>query len=90
MGIWPSTFAFESVERIICTYSQQGKLHLASLDTAALILEEIETPYTDIQSLHAALGRVLFIAGSPTEIESVVLLSIWLRSNMKFCAVRAG
>lgn len=76
-----STFAFESVERMICTYSQQGKLHLASLDTATLILEEIETPYTDIQSLHAAPGRVLFIAGSPTEIKSVVLLDLVTRQH---------
>jgi len=74
-----STFAFESVERIICTYSQQGKSHLASFDTTTLNLEEIETPYTDIQSLRAAPGRVLFIAGSPTETTSVVLLDLATR-----------
>lgn len=74
-----STFAFKSVKRIICTYLKQGKSHLASLDTTTLNLEEIETLYTDIKSLHAAPGQVLFIAGSPTETASVVLLDLATR-----------
>lgn len=74
-----STFAFESSGRIICSYSHRGTWHLASLDPTTLHLEEIETPYTDIRSLRAAPGRVLFIAGSPTETVSVVLLDLATR-----------
>jgi len=42
-----STYAFESAEKIICTYTQ-GKWHLASLDTTTQQLQLIDTPYTEI------------------------------------------
>jgi dipeptidyl aminopeptidase/acylaminoacyl peptidase len=71
-----STYAFASETRIICTYTQQGIWHLASLDTAAKQLEKIETPYTDISCLQASGGRVAFIAGSPKEPTAIVLLDL--------------
>jgi len=74
-----STYAFESPGRIICTYTQKGTYHLASLDTATLKLEEIPTPYTDMGSVRAAPGRVLFLAGSPTEAWSIVHLDLRTR-----------
>ena len=74
-----STYAFESPGRIICTYTQKGTYHLASLDTATLKLEEIPTPYTDVGSVRAAPGRVLFLAGSPTEPWSIVHLDLRTR-----------
>jgi dipeptidyl aminopeptidase/acylaminoacyl peptidase len=74
-----STYAFESPGRIICTYTQKGTYHLASLDTAPLKLEEIPTPYTDMGSVRAAPGRVLFLAGSPTEPWSIVYLDLRTR-----------
>ncbi|MBM2850834.1 MAG: dipeptidyl aminopeptidase/acylaminoacyl peptidase [Anaerolineales bacterium] len=74
-----STYAFESPGRIICTYTQKGTYHLASLDTATLKLEEIPTPYTDMGSVRAAPGRVLFLAGSPTEPWSIVHLDLRTR-----------
>ena len=74
-----STYAFESAGRIICTYTQKGTYHLASLDTATLKLEEIPTPYTDMGSVRAAPGRVLFLAGSPTEPWSIVHLDLRTR-----------
>jgi dipeptidyl aminopeptidase/acylaminoacyl peptidase len=74
-----STYAFESAERIICAYSQRGTYHLASLDTATLKLEEIETPYTDIGSVRAAPGRVLFNGASPTEPWAIVHLDLAAR-----------
>jgi hypothetical protein len=48
-----STYAVESANRIICTYTQEGIWYLASLDTQTKQLEVIETPYTDISSVHA-------------------------------------
>lgn len=69
-----STYAFESAERLVCAYTQDGIWHLAQLDTETLQLEPIETPYTSIGGLRAAPGRVVFIGGSPTETSSIVQL----------------
>ena len=71
-----STYAFESNRRIICTYSQHGISHLASLDTETLDLEEIETRHTYISAVKSAPGQVLFIAGSPTQKMAVILLDL--------------
>ncbi|MBW4493350.1 MAG: S9 family peptidase [Oscillatoria princeps RMCB-10] len=71
-----STYAFASENRIICTYTQHGTWHLASLDTAAKQLEKIETPYTDISDLQASGGGVAFQAGSPKEPTALVLLDL--------------
>ena len=67
-----STYAFESEARIICTYTQAGASHLASLDTESLELKEFATPYTAISSVTAVRGHALFLAGSPTEATAVV------------------
>ncbi len=71
-----STYAFESAQRIICSYIQHGMSQLASLDTVTLQLTGIETPYTFISSVCAESGHALFIAGSPTETLSVVHLNL--------------
>jgi dipeptidyl aminopeptidase/acylaminoacyl peptidase len=71
-----STYAFESASRLICTYTQRGVSHLASLDTVTLNLEEIETPYQYLVDVRASPGRVLFTAGSPTEKLSINLLDL--------------
>jgi dipeptidyl aminopeptidase/acylaminoacyl peptidase len=74
-----SRYAFESANRIICTYTEQGACRLASLDTATRKLGLIETPYPEIWSLRAAPGRVVFAAGSPTEPASIVRLDLATR-----------
>ena len=71
-----STYAFVSSQRIICTYTQQGVSHLASLDTVTLALEEIATPYTNLNSVRVGKGGVLFIGGSATESKSLCLLDL--------------
>ena len=70
------TYAFESANRIICTYTQEGIWYLASLDTQTKQLERIETPYTEITSIHAANGRAVFIAGSATEPTAIVQMDL--------------
>jgi dipeptidyl aminopeptidase/acylaminoacyl peptidase len=67
-----STYAFDSEDRIVCAYIEQGVSRLAILDTATGRLETIETPYTKIEGLRAKPGQVVFIAASPTEATSVV------------------
>ncbi|MCA1992834.1 MAG: S9 family peptidase [Coleofasciculus sp. S288] len=71
-----STYGIESVNRIICTYNQQGIWQLASLDLQTKQLEAIATPYTDSSSLRATKGRAVFIGGSATEPTAVVQLDL--------------
>ncbi len=71
-----STYNFASANRIICSYTQQGTWHLASLDTTNGKLEAIKTPYTSISFLRASPGKAVFLAGSPTETMSVAQLDL--------------
>jgi dipeptidyl aminopeptidase/acylaminoacyl peptidase len=70
-----STYAFESADNIICTYTQEGVWHLASLDTTSGKIEDIQNPYTDIRSLHALPGLAVFTAGAPNKPWSIVKLN---------------
>ncbi|HEY3139233.1 MAG TPA: S9 family peptidase [Blastocatellia bacterium] len=67
-----STYAFESERRIICAYCELGNWRLANLDAETRKLEPIDLPYTEIASLRASPGRVVFSGGSPTEPTSIV------------------
>lgn len=67
-----STYAFESAERIVCSYIEQGFSKLALFDTATGELEKIEAPFTKIEGVRAKPGQAIFIAASPTETTSVV------------------
>ncbi|ETW97812.1 MAG: peptidase, partial [Candidatus Entotheonella factor] len=69
-----STYTFLSPSRIICCYTEQGTWRLASLDTQTRQLDDIDTPYTDVSSLHAGAGRVVLTAGSPTQATAIVQL----------------
>jgi dipeptidyl aminopeptidase/acylaminoacyl peptidase len=71
-----STYAVVSESKIICTYTQQGKWHLASLDLATKQLTNIETGYTDISSVKARGETVVFLAGSPTASTAIVQLNL--------------
>ena len=71
-----STYRFVSPNQIICTYTQDGVWHLASLDTVTRRLDPIETPYTSISNLQALPGGVLFNASSAAESASIVRLDL--------------
>ena len=71
-----STYAFESANRIVCTYTQHGIWHLASLNTDTLQVEMIEIPYSEVWNLRAAPGRAVFTAGSPSQPVSMVQLDL--------------
>lgn len=71
-----STYAFESTNRIVCSYTQQGTWHLASLDTTNCELQTVEVPYTEIDSLQAAPGRVVFLGASTTQLRAIVQLDL--------------
>lgn len=74
-----STYAFESAQRLVCTFNERGTWRLALLDLTTRVLEPIENPYTEIGSLHCSAGRALFTAGSPTEPTAVVQLDLSTR-----------
>ena len=71
-----STYGFESANRIICTYTQNGSWQLASLDTQTKQLEAIATPYTDISSLQVTSGRAVFIGAWATEPTAIVQMDL--------------
>jgi dipeptidyl aminopeptidase/acylaminoacyl peptidase len=67
-----STYAFLSRNVLLCTFTQRGIWHLATLDTKSGQLSRIDSPFTWFSGLRAAGGRAVFLAGSPTEPSSVV------------------
>ncbi len=71
-----SMYAFESAERVICAYIEKGNSKLAILETRTGKFAPVETPYTDITSVHAHAGKVIFRGGSPTAAASIVQLDL--------------
>ena len=71
-----STYTFASAEHVICTYTENGTWHLASLDTQTKQLEEITTPYISISGIHVSSSTLVFSAGSPTEAASIAQLDL--------------
>ncbi len=67
-----STYAFESADRIVCTFVERGIWKLALLDTRTQHLQLVDTPYTEVSYVCASPGRAVFRAGSPTEPFSIV------------------
>jgi dipeptidyl aminopeptidase/acylaminoacyl peptidase len=67
-----STYAFESADRIVCTFTERGIWHLGMIDTRTGKLKRIETSYTEILFVSAGPGRAVFRAGSPTQTLSVI------------------
>jgi len=75
-----STYAFESAERIVCAYIENGISRLALLDTRTKRFEPIVSPYTDIGSVRASPGYAVMRAGAPTEAAAIVKLDLETRT----------
>lgn len=69
-----STFAFEDADTIWCAFHTNAGWRLGRLDVASLDFEEIESPYTDLSSLSAEPGALVFDGGSPTAPPAVVAM----------------
>ncbi len=67
-----STYAFESADKIVCTFAERGIWRLGLIDTRTRTLERINVAYSDIGYLCAAQGRAVFRAGSPGEPLAIV------------------
>jgi dipeptidyl aminopeptidase/acylaminoacyl peptidase len=71
-----STYAFESAERIVCCFVQDGVWQLAQLDTRTKRFDPIKIPFTSLSQLRASPGRALFLGGSPSEATALVELDL--------------
>ena len=70
------TFAFESADRIVCKYVENGFWKLATLDTQRTQFTPIESPYTEMSrgDIKAAPGQAVLEAGSAALPDSLVSL----------------
>ena len=75
-----SLYGFQSADRIVCCYFQNGHSQLALLDTATWVVNPIDLPYSAISQLRVEDGRLVFIGASSTEPASIVLLDLASRS----------
>ena len=71
-----SLYGFVSENRIICSYSKNGRDYLATLDTATRALKMIDLPFTTISQVRVAAHCVVFIGASATETTSIVSLDL--------------
>jgi dipeptidyl aminopeptidase/acylaminoacyl peptidase len=71
-----SAYVVESSQRLVCSYVQNGLMHLASLDTQSRKMSRFDLPYTFYWGLARAPGRVVFLAASPSEPAAVVTLDL--------------
>jgi len=69
-----STYAFLSADRLVCTYSDNGRSRLARLDIATGNLFPLDLPYTDFGAIRVAGGRIVCRAGSPTDATAITLI----------------
>ena len=68
------TYGFASAERIICSYNQMGRWHIADLYTGPRTLKPVPTPFTEVTRPGMVISSkgVVFGAGSPTMHGSVM------------------
>ena len=67
-----STYGFVSSQQLLCTYTQDGISHLASLDVTTGQLTPIPTPYTSIAGLRVNAHQAAFVGGSATAPGAIV------------------
>lgn len=71
-----STYGFERANSIICTYTQNGRWHLAQINPETSQFTPIDTPFTSIDYLQVSQGTACFIGGSATRPSAVVRLDL--------------
>ncbi|NER02570.1 MAG: S9 family peptidase [Okeania sp. SIO3C4] len=71
-----STYGLTAANKIICTFTQNGTWHLATLNTTKKHLQQIEIPYTSIGSLKVKGERVYFLGSSPTKPTEIVQINL--------------
>ena len=71
------TYAFESAERIVCKYVENGFWKLATIDTQTTQFTPVETPYTEMSrgDIKASPGHVVLEAGSSVLPDSLISMN---------------
>ncbi len=75
-GLGMSTYGLIDAETALCAYTQHGRWHLARVALADGDLREIELPFADISFVRVAGTQAVFLAGSATMAQSVILLDL--------------
>ncbi len=71
-----TTYGFQPDGTIIARFTQNGKWSLVRITPHAAKYETILLPYSNISSVDVAGRNVFAIAGSPTEVESLVAIEL--------------
>jgi dipeptidyl aminopeptidase/acylaminoacyl peptidase len=71
-----STYDFISERQILCAYTQNGISSLALIDTATLMLTQIDSPHTDMSGIQAGERVAVLRAGSPTQMPVIARLAL--------------
>jgi dipeptidyl aminopeptidase/acylaminoacyl peptidase len=74
-----STYGFLDDNQIVCSFFENGRWHLARLDTQNLTMEIIPTEYSVIEEVRVAKNFTVFRGGSPTSPSSIVKLDVRTR-----------
>ncbi|HEX9636929.1 MAG TPA: S9 family peptidase [Acidobacteriota bacterium] len=70
------TYGFAGPRCIICSFTRSGRWGLARLEPESRRLEPIETPFSEIDQVHATQTHALFVGGAPLEPRSVVRIEL--------------
>ena len=71
-----STYCFASATSMLCTYARAGIWQLGILDTVALRLEPIDTPFTMITNPLMVDSKAVFKAGGPSMPSTIVMMDL--------------
>jgi len=71
-----SAYAFESAERLICSFVKDGVWKLAQVDLRSRRFDPIPTEFTAVSQLHAGKGYAVFFGGTPSEALALVHLNL--------------
>jgi len=74
-------YGFSSADRLICTFNREGVSYLAKLDISNRCLDVLETPYTDLGSVHVTVDNVVLGAGSATQPGAIVQVDLTAGSH---------
>ncbi|HEY6120390.1 MAG TPA: prolyl oligopeptidase family serine peptidase, partial [Pyrinomonadaceae bacterium] len=71
-----TTYAFDSADQIICTFSENGIWHLGTIDVITGKMDRVASSYTDISYVTASGGRAVLRAGSPSQSPAIVAMNV--------------
>lgn len=71
-----TTYVFESADRLVCAYQQNGQGYLAMINTRTLEFTILDLPYTEFHSLAAQPGYIFFDSGSPVSPSALVRIRL--------------